>query len=462
MVFQMATAYGLDAQRAKNLAIALEYFHTASLIFDDLPCMDNALERRGAPCAHLAFGEAGAILAALALINRAYALTWAAPRRMPDETPGRRRWPTSNSALAWKGLLNGQSLDLHYAALPHNRETTERIARGKTVSLIRLTLVLPAMLAALRRAKFNCWSGFALVWGLGYQIVDDLKDVLQSAAKRERPQLATVCSTGRTSRRRSAVPRRRRAPDSADPTWETGRCAGLLVETAGARLSLASFAAICRTNWRGLPRTPANWRWERGRDLSQADRDQSAPSSHSLVDQHRRHRLQRRRHADRGHHSARRHRHVFRASSRATARSSSSSAMSPISSSATFPRRRSARSPAGRWWLMPTRCSSESSPARIIPIITCFGVTADGRAHPQGHLARGRSRELCAARRRRGARRARSGVSCAPSSAAMSRSDMAIFHVIGILKTANGFEDGGVFMPLSSAQSFFHKEGSRR
>jgi len=35
-----------------------------------------------------------------------------------------------------------------------------------------------------------------------------------------------------------------------------------------------------------------------------------------------------------------------------------------------------------------------------------------------------------------------------------------IFHVIGILKTANGFEDGGVFMPLGSAQSFFHKEGT--
>ena len=34
------------------------------------------------------------------------------------------------------------------------------------------------------------------------------------------------------------------------------------------------------------------------------------------------------------------------------------------------------------------------------------------------------------------------------------------FHVIGIIKTANGFEDGGVFMPLASAQDFFHKEGS--
>lgn len=34
------------------------------------------------------------------------------------------------------------------------------------------------------------------------------------------------------------------------------------------------------------------------------------------------------------------------------------------------------------------------------------------------------------------------------------------FHVIGILKTANGFEDGGVFMPLPAAQNFFHKDGS--
>jgi len=34
------------------------------------------------------------------------------------------------------------------------------------------------------------------------------------------------------------------------------------------------------------------------------------------------------------------------------------------------------------------------------------------------------------------------------------------FHVIGIVKTANGFEDGGVFMPLASAQTFFHKEGT--
>ena len=36
----------------------------------------------------------------------------------------------------------------------------------------------------------------------------------------------------------------------------------------------------------------------------------------------------------------------------------------------------------------------------------------------------------------------------------------AAFHVIGILRTSNGFEDGGVFMPLEAAQSFFHKQGA--
>jgi geranylgeranyl pyrophosphate synthase len=201
MVFQTATAYGLDAIPAKDLAIALEYFHTASLVFDDLPCMDNAMERRGVPCVHFAFGEAGAILTALALINRAYALMWRAVSASPQ--------PCQSRALAYieqclgiEGLLNGQSLDLHYGTLPHNRETTERIARGKTVSLIRLTLVLPAMLGRASTREIQLLERVALYWGLGYQMVDDLKDLLDSPVEAgktvgrdvllDRPNVASV------------------------------------------------------------------------------------------------------------------------------------------------------------------------------------------------------------------------------------------------------------------------------
>jgi geranylgeranyl diphosphate synthase type II len=180
MVHRVGAAYNLDTESAHNIAIALEYFHTASLIFDDMPCMDNAVERRGAPCVHVEFGEATAILTALALINRAYALIWRAVASFPQS--GQRHVMTYiEQRLGVGGLLNGQSLDLHYSTLPHTRETTERIARGKTVSLIRLTLVVPAMLGGAPAREIQLLERIAVCWGLGYQTIDDLKDVLQSA-----------------------------------------------------------------------------------------------------------------------------------------------------------------------------------------------------------------------------------------------------------------------------------------
>jgi geranylgeranyl pyrophosphate synthase len=179
MVFQVATAFGLDAEPARDLAIALEYFHTASLVFDDLPCMDNARERRGVSCVHFEFGEAAAILTALALINRAYALTWRAVSASPSQSHSC-ALTYIEQCLGVEGLLNGQSLDLHYATLPHNRETTESIARGKTVSLIRLTLVLPAILGGASPREIQLLERIALYWGLAYQMVDDLKDLLDS------------------------------------------------------------------------------------------------------------------------------------------------------------------------------------------------------------------------------------------------------------------------------------------
>jgi len=181
MVLLVATAYGLESA-ARELAIALEYFHTASLIFDDLPCMDNAMERRGVPCVHFEYGEAAAILTALALINRAYALSWRAVSAAPQESQ-QRAMDYIEQLLGVNGLLNGQSLDLHYATLPHNCDTTEKIARGKTVSLIRLTLVLPAMLGGASERELQLLERIALYWGLAYQMVDDLKDVLDSQAK---------------------------------------------------------------------------------------------------------------------------------------------------------------------------------------------------------------------------------------------------------------------------------------
>ncbi|MFA6961185.1 MAG: polyprenyl synthetase family protein [Opitutaceae bacterium] len=64
LVLSAALEHGLDDAPAERLACAVEYFHIASLMIDDLPCMDDAFTRRGRSCAHKLYGEASTILGA--------------------------------------------------------------------------------------------------------------------------------------------------------------------------------------------------------------------------------------------------------------------------------------------------------------------------------------------------------------------------------------------------------------
>ncbi len=179
MAFGIATELGLDRERARQGAIAIEYFHTASLLFDDLPCMDDALTRRGHPCPHTTYGSAVAILAALAFINQAYALVWQFSGWLPPALAGRMNHVVFE-ALGPLGIVGGQALDLN---LPkHVRDATQvlRIAELKTAPLIRMRLLLPALAARSDDHVLARLDRIALLWGVSYQIEDDFKDELMS------------------------------------------------------------------------------------------------------------------------------------------------------------------------------------------------------------------------------------------------------------------------------------------
>lgn len=182
LVYDLAGAYGLAEDRSKKLAVAVEYFHTASLLFDDLPCMDDANRRRGEPCVHRSHGEAAAVLAALGLVNRAYALLWSG---LAGSTPEQQSAAGDyvEKCLGIEGVLNGQSQDLHYASRTGNRPSPQQIATGKTVSLIQLSLVLPALLGGAEPAEIKLLERLAAFWGLSYQALDDLKDVFYQSAQ---------------------------------------------------------------------------------------------------------------------------------------------------------------------------------------------------------------------------------------------------------------------------------------
>jgi putative ABC transport system permease protein len=93
------------------------------------------------------------------------------------------------------------------------------------------------------------------------------------------------------------------------------------------------------------------------------------------------------------------------------------------------------------------------------PIITCFGVTGDdARIHGATWLSGvradfGADPDAVAL----GERAAEFLHAGAGSRVAIGHGS---FRVMGVIRTKNGFEDGGVFMPLPSAQSFFHKNGT--
>ncbi|HZG53506.1 MAG TPA: polyprenyl synthetase family protein, partial [Pyrinomonadaceae bacterium] len=65
---------GATDEQGIIVGCAVEFLHSSSLILDDLPAMDDADLRRNRRALHLVYGEGLAVLAALALLNQAYAL----------------------------------------------------------------------------------------------------------------------------------------------------------------------------------------------------------------------------------------------------------------------------------------------------------------------------------------------------------------------------------------------------
>ena len=175
------TALDLPDASARPFATALEYFHTASLLLDDLPCMDDATLRRGRPCAHVVHGEGATVLAALGFINRGYRLIWAAMAAVPES----RRDATARHVercLGTSGVLDGQSYDLHFSETSGTPRAVARVALGKTVSLLRLSLVTPALLAGAEPREKQLLDRISVAWGLAYQIADDCADLSARAS----------------------------------------------------------------------------------------------------------------------------------------------------------------------------------------------------------------------------------------------------------------------------------------
>lgn len=168
---------GLAEQSARAMACGIEYLHTASLIFDDLPAMDDARMRRGAACLHVVHGESVAMLAALALINRAYAMIWQGIHQAnPQRRAAAGEWVDGRLGIG--GVIGGQAHDLSGWRGEQSAADVSEVAARKTGDLLRLSLVLPAIVGRGTLREIQILDRLALLRGLAYQAADDLKDVI--------------------------------------------------------------------------------------------------------------------------------------------------------------------------------------------------------------------------------------------------------------------------------------------
>lgn len=163
-----------------DCAVAVECVHTASLVFDDLPSMDDAHLRRGRDTTHRLYGEDQAILAALSLIGEANQLVSTAGKDSKSVMARKLAClHVLNGSYSVEGLSGGQSDDLLNKSKLSLAEM-EYIHAKKTGSLFVACVEMAAILSDARANERHWLKSYAKNLGLAFQIQDDLLDLQDS------------------------------------------------------------------------------------------------------------------------------------------------------------------------------------------------------------------------------------------------------------------------------------------
>ncbi|MNK35107.1 Farnesyl diphosphate synthase [compost metagenome] len=165
--------YGLDGSAIMPLMRSLEYMHTASLIFDDLPSQDNALTRRGRPTLHQVSDSATAELTGLFLIQKAIQEQASLDQFHAQTVLALMQY----SAQKAEDLCMGQMMDLNSRGQTLTLEQLNTISFYKTGIAFEASLVMPAILAEVPETEIAGLKKFAYHAGIAFQIKDDLLDL---------------------------------------------------------------------------------------------------------------------------------------------------------------------------------------------------------------------------------------------------------------------------------------------
>lgn len=165
--------YKLKASAIAPLLRSLEYMHTASLIFDDLPSQDNAPTRRGRPTLHQIHSSSTAELTGLYLIQKAMEEQSSLQGFKAEAVVSLMQYSSQKAGE----MCMGQAMDLHSKGKALTLEELNMICYYKTGIAFEASIVMPAILASAPEEDITILKRFAYHAGIAFQIKDDLLDV---------------------------------------------------------------------------------------------------------------------------------------------------------------------------------------------------------------------------------------------------------------------------------------------
>jgi geranylgeranyl pyrophosphate synthase len=165
--------FELDKHALFPLLRSLEYMHTASLIFDDLPSQDNSPTRRGRATLHEVYSEAIAELTGLFLTQKAFQ-EQASLEEFDAKTVLKL---IRYSAQKTMDMCKGQAMDLASKGKRLSLEELNRMSFYKTGLGFEASLIMPAILSNASDEEMEALKKYAYHAGIAFQIKDDLLDV---------------------------------------------------------------------------------------------------------------------------------------------------------------------------------------------------------------------------------------------------------------------------------------------
>ena len=162
---------------ALPVALALEMFHTYSLIHDDLPAMDDASLRRGHTTLHIKYDEATAVLAGDGLNSDAFYMISSSPLR--DDIKIKLITQLSLDGGS-RGMVLGQAIDCYFEKTTLPIESVKILHKNKTAKLIASSMKMGAIIVGLDDKTQSNIYNFGIDLGLLFQIQDDILDITQS------------------------------------------------------------------------------------------------------------------------------------------------------------------------------------------------------------------------------------------------------------------------------------------